>query len=166
MNLTKNKKGFTLIELLIVIVVIGILAGILVPIINVSEHLKETRDARRVRDILNLQTAIIAAITSNEIILSNTSSCATCNSIDGTIAVDGSGWTAFNNTSGQGLINYIQNLPKDPTNEDELRFSYYSDGQKFELNAVLESNKYAQYAADDGGNDETVYERGWDLTLH
>lgn len=163
---TKNYKGFTLIELLIVIVIIGALTGIIVPIINVSEHLKETRDARRVGDILNLQTAMLAALISSEIQLTSTSSCTTCNSIDGAISVDGGGWVKFNNTSGNGLTNYIQNLPKDPVNEGDLRFYYYSDGQKFEFNAVLESQKYIDFAKDDGGNDDNVYERGLDLKIH
>jgi hypothetical protein len=45
-------------------------------------------------------------------------------------------------------------------------FSYYSDGEAFELNAVLESEKYMDYMLSDGGNDDNVYERGFDLTLN
>lgn len=41
----KNQKGFTLIELLIVIVIIGILAGVLIAVINPAQQQNRARDA-------------------------------------------------------------------------------------------------------------------------
>ena len=41
----KNQRGFTLIELLIVIVIIGILAGVLIAIINPAQQQNRARDA-------------------------------------------------------------------------------------------------------------------------
>ena len=41
----KNQKGFTLIELLIVIVIIGILAGVLIAIIDPAQQQSRARDA-------------------------------------------------------------------------------------------------------------------------
>ncbi len=41
----KNQKGFTLIELLIVIVIIGILAGVLIAIINPAQQQNRAKDA-------------------------------------------------------------------------------------------------------------------------
>ncbi len=43
--MTKNQKGFTLIELLIVIVIIGILAGVLIAVINPASQQTRARDA-------------------------------------------------------------------------------------------------------------------------
>lgn len=43
--MTKNQKGFTLIELLIVIVIIGILAGVLIAIIDPQAQQNRARDA-------------------------------------------------------------------------------------------------------------------------
>lgn len=160
-----TKKGFTLIELLIVITILGILVGVLVPIIRVGEYQAQTRDARRVNDLLNLQTALISAMTNNDIELTDTTGCSACDSLSGTIAIDGTGWVKFRNLSGDGLLGFIQNLPKDPKNEGDYKFSYYSDGNRFELNAKLESQRYANYATDDGGNDNTLYERGLKLTI-
>lgn len=40
-----NSKGFTLVELLIVIVIIGILAGVLIAVINPSQQTNRARDA-------------------------------------------------------------------------------------------------------------------------
>lgn len=45
MNTLKTSKGFTLIELLIVIVIIGILAGVLIAVINPGQQQNRARDA-------------------------------------------------------------------------------------------------------------------------
>ncbi|MFH1427816.1 MAG: prepilin-type N-terminal cleavage/methylation domain-containing protein [Patescibacteria group bacterium] len=51
-----NKKGFTLIELLVVIVIIGILATLAT--VALSSARMKARDARRVSDIKQIQTAM------------------------------------------------------------------------------------------------------------
>ncbi|MCL5093524.1 MAG: type IV pilin protein [Patescibacteria group bacterium] len=53
----KNNKGFTLIELLIVIVIIGILAGIVIGLTGVSAR-RKSRDAQRKSDIHEIQNAL------------------------------------------------------------------------------------------------------------
>ncbi|OGC46472.1 hypothetical protein A2V49_04320 [candidate division WWE3 bacterium RBG_19FT_COMBO_34_6] len=159
------KKGFTLIELLIVITVIGILAGILVMIINPREYQAQARDARRLNDILSVQTAIIDSLANGVISLTDTAGCADCSSNIGTEEIDGSGWVKFNNIKGRGLIDVISVLPIDPINNNTYYFSYYSDGNDFELNAVLESTRYQTNAQRDGGNDNDIYERGFNLNL-
>ena len=164
----KNKlsaRGFTLIELLIVISIIGILSGILVTIINSGEYLKQARDARRINDVLNLYTAIVNGVANNDIKLSSTANCADCDSILGNIDIDGTGWVKFTSLNSGGLIDLIQALPQDPTNKNDLKYSYYSNGERFEINAVLESDRYKVMEVNDGGNDINVYERGWNLKL-
>lgn len=52
----KNKKGFTIIELLIVIAIIGLLATISIVALNGARQ--KGRDAKRVGDIRQLQTAL------------------------------------------------------------------------------------------------------------
>jgi len=52
----KNKKAFTLIELLVVISIIGILATLSVVVVNNARA--KARDARRVADIKQIQTAL------------------------------------------------------------------------------------------------------------
>ena len=56
MNRTFKKRGFTLIELLVVIAIIGILSSVVLASLN-SARLKG-RDARRISDIKQLQTAL------------------------------------------------------------------------------------------------------------
>jgi prepilin-type N-terminal cleavage/methylation domain-containing protein len=51
-----NKKGFTLIELLVVIAIIGILSSVVIASMNSAR--KKSRDARRISDISQIQTAL------------------------------------------------------------------------------------------------------------
>ena len=59
----KNKKGFTLIELLVVIAIIGLLATLSVIALNTARV--KARDARRVSDIKQMQTALEMYFDSN-----------------------------------------------------------------------------------------------------
>ncbi len=165
-NSTNSDTGFTLIELLIVIVIIGILAGILVSILDVQEYQAQARDARRMNDMLSVQTAIINSMAVQGISLVATTGCLDCTSATGTDAIDGTGWVKFNNLNGRGLIDVISVLPTDPGHDDTYFYSYFSNGTDFELNMTFESDRYQINAEQDGGNDDAVYERGFDMTLN
>lgn len=139
-----QQNAFTLIELLIVIAIVGLLAGIVVAIVNPDQYLKQGRDSQRIAKIFALQTAISNAVTRGQIELVDTSSCTDCNSIDGGSAVDGSGWVRFDNLGGTGIKDYIPILPKDPKNDGSLMFSYYSDGNMHEDRSVGVLSKYIE----------------------
>lgn len=55
--MAKNTRGYTLIELLIVIVLIGVLAGIFLSI-NFGQQLKKARDGKRKTDIEQIRSAL------------------------------------------------------------------------------------------------------------
>ena len=56
MNKSKNKKGFTLIELMVVVAIMGLLAALAV--ISLNNARQRARDARRISDIKQVQTAL------------------------------------------------------------------------------------------------------------
>lgn len=56
MKTSLSRRGFTVIELVVVVSILAILSGVLVP--RVSNHIKATRDARRLTDIKVLRDAI------------------------------------------------------------------------------------------------------------
>lgn len=56
MHKLKDSKGFTLIELLVVIAIIGMLSSVVLSSLNTAR--KKSRDARRLADFKQLQTAL------------------------------------------------------------------------------------------------------------
>lgn len=101
-----RQKGFTLIELLVVIGIIGILASIVAVSLNSSRS--KARDAKRVRDIAQIKTAVEAYFADNGYY--PPSPCGyDCN---GYYTSGDSSWTTFQTI----LSPYLSALPSDPKN--------------------------------------------------
>lgn len=162
--------GFTLVELLVVVAIIAVLAGVVIVAINPAALLQKSRDATRLQDLENLHKALSLSLADGEIILTDTSgACATCTSLSGTQAIDGSaGWVKFTIPAGKtGLAKYIPALPTDPTNSALSVYTYGGTAVPagYELNMVLESPDNAAKMTTDGGNNVARWEIGTSLTI-
>jgi prepilin-type N-terminal cleavage/methylation domain-containing protein len=176
----KFKKGFTLVELLVVIGILAILTAAVVVVLNPAELLKQARDAQRLSDFDALRSAIALYLSTAPTPTFNiaTSSVAfamvgsTCHGMSANVscstrtstAIDGNGWVPINfkELENIGLSSPLSSLPRDPINN----VTYYYAGafeqanKYYELDTVLESNKYNIRMQTDGGNNNSVYEVG------
>lgn len=181
----KNKpKGFTLIELLVVIAILATLAVAVTLILNPAELVRQGRDSTRLSDLSALQSAVSLFLADQaEASFSDTQNCTasspnspptmntgSCTSNSST-TVDGSGWIDIDFTqisSGAPL----SNLPTDPVNDNDNYYVWLSNtSEEYEINANMESTRYANTGGDDvestdGGNDDDWYEIGNDPDLN
>lgn len=144
---TKNKntqRGFTLIELLVVIAIIGLLSSIILASLN-SARVK-SRDARRLADFKQIQTAL-------ELYYGDNTSYPTT----------ASGGTTVTSALGTALAPaYIQSVPKDPSRADTSATGYLycsTDGQSYAMLADLERTN--TWCVVSQGNSGTC---GWETT--
>lgn len=173
-----TKGGFTLVELLIVIGILVILTAAVIVILNPAELLRQARDSKRMQDLASVQQTINMLIMEDPGILDGISTTTIYTSLPDTDCpddtpffdyfcvsqanlqkTDGNGWIPISFGSQTGNIPV---LPIDPVNSSSSAL-YYSivlgDG-RFELNTVLDSQKYQSFSQNDGGNSTTTYERG------
>ncbi|MBI4991753.1 MAG: type II secretion system protein [Candidatus Harrisonbacteria bacterium] len=181
-------KGFTLLELVIVIGILAILGTVTVLVLNPAQFFAQGRDATRFQDLSNLNGALatyLATVTGPDMD-GGTNSCSTlcyvgasgvaanCGGRHGTKTttedltreVDGNGWVPVNLGAIPGGAP-LAILPIDPINDATYFYSYACDNtaKTFELDANLESARYANTGTDDkeskdGGTDADVYELG------
>ena len=164
------KGGFTLVELLVVIAIIAILAAVVVLIINPLELTRRGRDAARLSDLANLQSAINVSVqeatgSGTVAILCKASGVYPCNgsSNTGTRTADGAGWVKVDLSSQKSVS--IPTLPVDPINDTTYHYTYCAASDAWEIDTKLESSQQSGKMTGDGGNDTAVYEVGSNLQL-
>jgi len=135
----KKGAGFTLIELLVVIAIIGLLATLAVVALNNARS--KSRDAKRVSDIRQIQTALELYFSDNDgyppdggsppLILGGTSGNAQV------LCDSAAGWQA--NVTGCGVV-YMPNVPDNPTpNGADYGFTQVGSGSDYTITFSLES---------------------------
>ncbi len=163
----KTARGFTLVELLVVIAIIAILAAVVVLIINPLELMKRSRDAARLTDLANLQQAINVAVQES----TQSTQYIACNGVIGdcsgdsatdTRVVNGTGWVKVDLGSQRSVS--VPTLPIDP-NPTAYHYRYCGNGEKWMIEAVLESAQQEGKMATDGGPNDALYEVGSDMSL-
>ena len=117
-----NKKGFTLIELLVVIAIIGLLATLSVIALNNARA--KSRDAKRVADVRQIQTALELYFNDN-------------------LGYPGS--LVAGSSIGSGTTTYMQIVPAPPTppvfSAGQQQYTYTSsDSNTYTLQYCLEGN--------------------------
>lgn len=190
-----KRKGFTLIELLIVIGILAVLATITILVLNPAQLFAQARDSQRITDLGTIRSAVSLYLSTAATpdLGSDTGGTFTCGthyatSLDGAastftastanaahsgeIGIDGSGWVAVDLSATTGG-SPIPALPSDPSNTSSFYYGYSCDQTNltFELNANMESSRYANGGDDDveltdGGNNDNIYEIGSDPGLN
>jgi len=137
-------KSFTLIELLVVIAIIGLLAALIIP--NLTQIRAKARDAKRVEDLRQLQTALEMYYSDYNHYPVWTSGC-----------LNASGSPLLSGGAYALVPDYMGSLPKDPL---PSKYCYYyksdSTGGNFKIAAYLE--KDTEKALNDGGTASNYYE--------
>jgi type II secretion system protein G len=109
-NAEPRAKAFTLIELLVVIAIIGLLASIVLVALNSARA--KSRDAKRVADLRELQSALELYYTDNGVYPQTS-----CESPPG--GAQSACWSTF-------LSSYVGSMPTDPLNVNATYGYYYS----------------------------------------
>ena len=116
----KNKKGFTLIELLVVIAIIGLLATLSVVALN-NARLK-SRDAKRVSDIKQMQTALELFFVDQSAYPSQATAALTLGAGNG-LCLDQGGFDAACTASASNVV-YMGQVPAAPTPPTGASYTY------------------------------------------
>jgi prepilin-type N-terminal cleavage/methylation domain-containing protein len=159
---SRKRGGFTLIELVIVMSVLAILMGVVIKVINPTTFQGKSRDARRQTDLTAIQSALELYYATNRAYPAGGGRCSTSES----------GWygscASYPASLSCYLSPYISAIPRDPLNNSTYKYCYKNHGddgnQGYELDANMEYDTVIE--ANDGGNCNTLYEVGTDLTLY
>lgn len=165
-----HKSGFTLVELLVVIAIIAILATVVVLIINPLELTRRGRDAARFTDLSNLQNAINVAVQEAAgagavavlCKVQGSYPCSGKSNVDSRVS-NGDGWVKTDLSTQQSVS--VPTLPVDPINSTTYHYAYCANNDQWEIDTVLESVQQVGKMSTDGGDEDTRYEVGSNLTL-
>jgi len=117
-----NKKAFTLVELLVVIAIIGLIATLSVIVLGNARS--KSRDAKRVSDIKQIQTAL-------ELFFNDEGRYPTAEEWNtGSLYATGT----------FGTTTYMQSIPNDPNTKTAYVYSSSDDGSKYSLPFSLENS--------------------------
>lgn len=138
-----NKKGFTLIELLVVIAIIGLLSTLAV--VALGNARQKSRDARRISDIKQIQTALELYLNDNgdypdEVLASGTcpEAVAAVNVVGGCCLQDDAVGIAAACTVTDV---YMNTIPSDPDQDGAQVYTYHYDGTTtYSLGYTLEGD--------------------------
>jgi len=135
-----NKKGFTLVELLVVIAIIGVLSTLAV--VSLNNAREKARDAKRVSDIKQVQTALELYFAD-----SNGYAAGTALVLGGDTAesLSGAGFTASESTTG---TTYMGQVPSNATpGGAAYTYTQLSSGLSYQITFTLEGQTGALVAA-------------------
>jgi len=134
-----GKQGFSLLEVFVIVGALVILGALIFLLLGKTDFLAELRDSQRISDLNRFRADLNSYLSANP----NVNIC--------------------DRTSGDNFPKF----PVDPINDGEYKYSYACDKtlKTFEINAKMESARYAQGGSDDmestdGGNQPDVYEAG------
>lgn len=170
----KAKNGFTLVEMLVIIATVTIIAFVAALILNPMKIIRRSRDVARISDLANLQLAINTLIQENpgpsaHILCASPASppCSGASSDPSpdTKKPDMTGWVKVKFDSRGAITASI--LPVDPINSGNYIYVYATNaaGDKWEINATLESEREIWRMSQDGGNNPNKYEVGLNLAI-
>lgn len=158
-----NQKGVTLLELILVVGLVVILMSASITAINVPKMRARGRDQKRMSDLVLLQTAIAEFKFDNGIYPDTADTTRISNIIPsgnlGPAENVVSGWMAID------LSHHLTTMPIDPLNYTPYLYTYRHNGLEYELNIKLEYFTDDMLNTNDGGDDDTFYEVGDNLTI-
>lgn len=126
-----KEKGFTLIELLVVVLVISALSGVVISMINSGGFRDKAKDAQRIADLKQIQTALELYFADNR-----------AYPVGGWLRVTGS--DAVSNILSPTYINVVPSDPDGGTGDnpctvlENRRYNYLSaDGSSYMLTSIM-----------------------------
>lgn len=129
----KNSPGFTLIEILIVIAIIGILASVLMIVINPGRQLAKARDTTRKTDLFAILSSVYQYTTEHSGDLPDTDGDPLTNNFPTTLTCIGTDFSCFDLASAGEVDTivpiYMAQMPFDPTVGDasDTKYLIYVD---------------------------------------
>ena len=126
----KVKQGFTLLELLLVIVILGILATVMVVMINPAHQLARARDTQRETDIYSIVATIQQYAAEHSGTLPDTDGDPDTSDFPTTLTCIGTGAGCFDlAAAGDGEVSivptYVASLPEDPKTGSDANTGYF-----------------------------------------